>query len=66
MSVLNLPEVKILMFSGSLIVAANHMSFALSEKNNLELNVNSDNYFYFLLGSCIAIVAGGIYNDYLF
>jgi hypothetical protein len=48
-----------------LIVAANHISFAIQEER-IEENVRPDNFLYFMLGSCAAIVAGGIYNDTLF
>ena len=54
-----------MLISGGLIVAAIHMSFALQEEN-IEVNVRPDHNLYFLLGSCAAIVAGGIYNDTLF
>lgn len=65
LSVLQLAEVKLLLVYGGLIVAANHFSFALQEERILE-NVRPEHYLYFLLGSCIAILAGGIYNDTLF
>jgi len=41
------------------------MSFALQEEI-IDENARPENFLYFLLGSCAAIVVGGIYNDTLF
>ena len=55
-----LSEVHLLLWSGGLIVSANHLAFLLQKEEFVEEN----SYFgWYFIGSCSAYAAAGIYHD---
>lgn len=60
MSVLALPDLRLLLWSGSFIVSANHLAFLLQKE---ELNTVESNYLWYFIGSCTAYGVAGIYHD---
>lgn len=63
MSALNLPDVHLLLWSGSFIICANHLAL-LIQKEEIAISEKDHNwYFWYFIGSCAAYAVAGIYHD---